>query len=426
MKIILKEFIKVRCNPENQVLCSYFIKTFLFWEYEKMELNFWRADNLRECIKHLLVRFTKCIRVGVLRHYFIPRFNLLSIKLTRAAQCELLHLFDIIIESDITIIKECKTLTTIWSEFLQVRENKNHVICKLRRRNLLMNDECMMLNINGIHRQHILGEENKRINPCFYDEIIDHIRSLLCKTPLQNLVLELFFFNRHLTSLINPEAYGSGNKSLYKLLQTAKNDTYCYDLSTCKLWCAILLYMKGDYLSGLNIINQVLSNIPPYAMHQLCESNFASNEAKQLYMDMFLDSHTTIIQRARKAWTLNLCIWENMAKVVPLAIQIELYFRPFYITLSPLSCIYYIQFLCYHELRQYGNRDRALQQLMDALVYNKEECDCSYTSALNIAGHCLLLVGRIDQARDMFFQSYLITKEVSWPSSAQWYLQNFF
>ena len=39
MKIILKQFIKVRCNPQNQVLCSYFIKTFLFWKYETTEAN---------------------------------------------------------------------------------------------------------------------------------------------------------------------------------------------------------------------------------------------------------------------------------------------------------------------------------------------------------------------------------------------------
>ena len=32
MKIILKEFIKVRCRPQNQVLCSYFIKTFFVLE----------------------------------------------------------------------------------------------------------------------------------------------------------------------------------------------------------------------------------------------------------------------------------------------------------------------------------------------------------------------------------------------------------
>ena len=48
MKIILKEFIKLRCNTQNQVLCSYFIKTFLFWKYETSELNFWRENNLHQ------------------------------------------------------------------------------------------------------------------------------------------------------------------------------------------------------------------------------------------------------------------------------------------------------------------------------------------------------------------------------------------
>ena len=86
MKIILKEFIKVRCNPDNQVLCSYFIKTFLFWRYEETELNFWHENRFRECLKYLLDEFCKCVREGVLRHYFIPRFNLLSVKLTRAAR----------------------------------------------------------------------------------------------------------------------------------------------------------------------------------------------------------------------------------------------------------------------------------------------------------------------------------------------------
>ena len=94
MKIILKEFINVRCSPQNQVLCSYFIKTFLFWKYEATELTFWRTDNLRECVKYLISEFCNCIQEGMLRHYFIPSFNLLSIKLTRAAQIELMQLFD--------------------------------------------------------------------------------------------------------------------------------------------------------------------------------------------------------------------------------------------------------------------------------------------------------------------------------------------
>ena len=113
MKIILKEFIKVRCSPQNQVLCSYFIKTFLFWKYESNDLMFWHADNFRECIMYLLAEFSECLHEGVLRHYFLPRFNLLSVKLTRAAQTELLQLFDIILQSDISVLRECRTLKDI-------------------------------------------------------------------------------------------------------------------------------------------------------------------------------------------------------------------------------------------------------------------------------------------------------------------------
>ena len=144
LKIILKEFIKVKCNPQNQVLCSYFIKTFLFWKYETTELSFWREDNLRHCIKFLLVEFSKCIQEGIIRHYFIPTFNLLYIKLTRAAQAEILQLFDIITQNDISILKECRTLHSVWSEFLLVREYPNNAICNVRRKKLLINDECMM------------------------------------------------------------------------------------------------------------------------------------------------------------------------------------------------------------------------------------------------------------------------------------------
>ena len=81
MKIILKEFIKENCTPHNQVLCSYFIKTFLFWKYETKDKSFWQKKNFRECIKYLLIEFHLCLNEGVIRHFFFPRFNLLSVKL---------------------------------------------------------------------------------------------------------------------------------------------------------------------------------------------------------------------------------------------------------------------------------------------------------------------------------------------------------
>ena len=108
MKLILKEFIKVKSSEDTKgVLCSYFIKTFLFWQFEETDSSFWQRRNLRGCIMYLVREFSKCIQEGVLLHYFIPTFNLLKVKLTRDAKRELLQLFDIIVPYDIAILSQC-------------------------------------------------------------------------------------------------------------------------------------------------------------------------------------------------------------------------------------------------------------------------------------------------------------------------------
>ena len=313
MKIILKEFIKVKCSPQNQVLCSYFIKTFLFWQYEKTELNFWREDNLMDCIRFLLSEFSKCLQEGVLRHYFIPIFNLLSVKLTQAAKTELLQLLDIIVESDMTIIfKECTSLQNVWLNFLQANDNRNNVICKLKRRNLLRNDfDGMMvlaINLNGL----LIGFS---LSP--YKAISD-ILTVYCKSPLKTIMLRKCLLQLIISILRNQ--CGLGNKGLYQLHQTAQNDALSFDISTCKLWCAILLYKRRYFLSTLDIVNRVLSNIPPFAIYA------GANKSAQLYKDMFLNSDTTTIQRARKAWMFEMPFSKCMSEMLPLGIQIELYF----------------------------------------------------------------------------------------------------
>ena len=416
MKIILKEFIKLRCNPQNQVLCSYFIKTLLFWKYETTKLNFWHENNLRECIKYLLIEFSKCIQEGVLRHYFIPRFNLLSVKLTRAAQTELLQLFDIIIQSDISILKECRTLRNVWSEFLQCRENKNNIINKNRRENLLRNDQCMMENIDKAPFDELNHCSSVR-------NAIRRVLALSCKTTLRTLVLKRCVFQM----LLIPQLHTCvlGNKDVYQLCRTAQNDSCSFDISTCKLWCAIVLHKRGEFLSALNIINQILSSIPPFAMY---DESFIRTDAEQLYVDMFQDSEVTIIQKARMAWMFNMNFKKDMTHVLPLAIQIILYFfsEEQNLPLSPFLCAYYLQFLCYHRMHQYDNRDRALQQLIE-VVNNAKQCGIPWHS-FNIAGHCLLLAGRTAQARDMFYRSYIATQSTPYDNlnTAMWYLLNCF
>ena len=212
MKIILKEFIKEKCNPDNQVLCSYFIKTFLFWKYEIKDVGFWQENNLRECIKYLLIEFCQCINEGVIQHFFFPKFNSLSVKLTSKAKIELLQLLDIIIQSDISILRECKTLKTVWSKFVSSDGNQNGVIHNKHRRNFLMNDKTMMQTFVTLWSM-IASDLNEsfcnEFGPLTYllstllhqfnmssslHQLINQIVTLPCKTCLKSLLLKALFF----------------------------------------------------------------------------------------------------------------------------------------------------------------------------------------------------------------------------------------
>ena len=115
---------------------------------------------------------------------------------------------------------------------------------------------------------------------------------------------------------------------------------------------------------------------------------------------------------------------------VLLAIQVELRFcEPVYgLLISPIICAYYCLFLCYHELGQKENRDRALRLLM-TVVNNPELCERHKHHSFNIAGHCLLLADQWCRARQMFMRSYQQTNKEEINiykkyNSAQHHLQN--
>ena len=422
MKIILKEFIKVKSSPKNQVLCSYFIKTFLFWKYETNDLNFWRADNFRECMLYLLTEFSQCLHEGVLRHYFIPNFNLLSVKLTQNAQTELLALYDIILQSDISILRECRTLQNIWSDFIHFSENKNKVLRDITRKNMLQNDECMIISIS----EHFNPITDASQLPSLYD-IIGRLLSLPCKTQLKTFVIKLYLFCIHTRSLIQ---FDSRNKKNYQMHRTVQSKAFSVDILSNKLWYATLLWTKRDYSSILNITNEILSSVPPFALYcHECTSILSKNVTKQLYIDTFLESGITMTQRAKKAWLFDLDFTKDMTDVVPLAIQIELYFGdPDGIRLSPLTYAYYLQFLCYHRIGQYRRSKTVLQKFIDLMANNQQYASKPHYH-LNIAGHCHLLAGERAQAWQMFSTSYHLTQRhppYDKYNSAQWYLQNCF
>ena len=347
MKIILKEFIKKKCSPKNQVLCSYFIKTFLFWKFETTDTNFWQEDNFRKYIKFSITEFAQCLHDGELRHYFLPRFNLLSVKLTREAQRELLQLYDIVIQHDISIFRECKTFQPVWSKFLSADINHISIRSNALKTYFIQNDKlilnyCTKLVLSTSNLKDIvnclLGEELFSHFAGIYnlftkgerttqEHVISLILPLPCKSHLKPLLVKQILWNRYLQSEI--QLHPGKNKMLYKIHQVVHNESSAFDLSTNKIWYAIMLMSTRDFWSAVSIVKNVLSSIPPFYLCTPHHDTYSRRMAEQLYADKFMNSGLTVMERAREAWLMPLRFERLMTDVVPLAIQIELYFQDF-------------------------------------------------------------------------------------------------
>ena len=264
------------------------------------------------------------------------------------------------------------------------------------------------------------------------ENITSSILSLPCKSHLKPLVVKQILWEEYLKSFIKP--YPQQNKKFYNLQQVAHNELSTFDLSTSKIWYAIFLLSKQDFTSALKTVNNVLSSIPPF---YLCISNhdpYKRREAEQLYAEKFMNSGLTVMERAREAWLTPLRFHKYMMDVVPLAIQIELYFSDNFLStpvcVKSFVMLYYLAFQCYHELGQYNRRNNALRQLVDVLMVKCPTCDKFDYHLLNIAGHCLLVAGDKDQARHMFTLSCQLTEGVDnyfsrKGTAATWYLHHF-
>ena len=73
------------------------------------------------------------------------------------------------------------------------------------------------------------------------------------------------------------------NKQFYRHCRYLKLNIHGFDLSTSRLWYAMLMTMRGDYPLSLQVLNNVLSSIPPFALYcSPINLPHVSNETKKM------------------------------------------------------------------------------------------------------------------------------------------------
>ena len=417
MKLILKDFVKSKCTEKHKnVLCSYFIKTFIFWQFESTDPLFWQQKNLSGCIIYLIRKFYNCIQTGILRHYFVPCFNLLDIKLTQDAQTELLYLFGKVREYGISILGQCNSLSGVFLKLCKIKIGiqSSELLTEILRRRILNDDELAI----GYTVMNMLGIIAEKQGSKPYEA---YLSALVQRANEGHVSIFSDFVMRHLCRLISTykcyHCIQQGNKLMYFYMKSLDKNIYGTDIASCKLWLSTFLFQMRDYCRSLRIINHFLSSIPPYAQYYSVRTNSSNDLSKQLYVDTYCTQNSNIKKRAKEAWLSDMFFAQEEFPFLPRAIQVELYYshKGIGVFISPFTYTYYLMFLCYHGLGQYDNRDRALRQLVDT-VNDDERCSIAKHHSYNIAGHCLLMVGNVETARDMFLKSAQFTQSRQSPA----------
>ncbi|VDI74193.1 Hypothetical predicted protein [Mytilus galloprovincialis] len=89
MKILLKDAIDTD-NKCKDLLCSYYMKTIIFWISEELQPSVWTPADLIPCFMRCFSRLIYCVQYQVCPHYFIPENNLFENKIEGLARDNLI------------------------------------------------------------------------------------------------------------------------------------------------------------------------------------------------------------------------------------------------------------------------------------------------------------------------------------------------
>ncbi|XP_052107066.1 uncharacterized protein LOC127739384 [Mytilus californianus] len=91
MKLVLKD-VADKNESLKGILCSYFLKTLLFWLCEESDKDMWKPENILSCFRACICRLLYCVQYSILVHYFIPQNNFFECRFKKDEHIQMIGL----------------------------------------------------------------------------------------------------------------------------------------------------------------------------------------------------------------------------------------------------------------------------------------------------------------------------------------------
>ncbi|VDI60227.1 Hypothetical predicted protein [Mytilus galloprovincialis] len=331
LKILLKEIIEKHEDLKG-LLCSYFLKTLLFWISEETDPYVWRPEKLIPCFKACLQRLLYCTRYSILSHYFIPDNNLFFLRFDTYKKEKLTTILMNLYRQGISCFEFSDTLHDYQIQPFEINElfiRDNNIFLQQ-----LMPTFCILRKLSYFRRV-------ARFWRLMHD-FLHHSRTSLSS----GLFAIQFSFASRIVPEVTQYPKNSGNK--YHYVRYKHDLSYLMiglhsDAVSGLLMLASFFYVKKNYLSSLTVIAYTLNKCTAKNIYPGLLNDSKLDSIKQHVIKLVKKEKLHTILKSLTMYSFRL---KHNSSIVPKELQQDVQNGD--TVFHPLPYSHFLNFLCHY------------------------------------------------------------------------------
>ncbi|VDI76260.1 Hypothetical predicted protein [Mytilus galloprovincialis] len=391
LKLSLKHIVNTN-HDVKELLCSYFLKTALFWVSEEQDINTFQLPKLFYCLSLCLNKLISWVHNCYCPNYFIPENNMFLGKINESNNTILLGVLESI---------QCGGISGLIMNLFPA-ENENHSLLSTK-----IGSSSTMLDFLFYGTIHVGTQEN---------DILGNYKKLaftesLVRSESSAFIIDVCkFYHAHISQnivqLLPPPNTKSGKYAIrtcyHKHLQCGTKT----DAVSGWLLYASFYYVTGQFHVVLSLTDFVLSRCSPDMVFQCDEPSCGH----RIMYSQNVHSSITLNKRMKMAIIRNVRYCKN-SSLIPKELQLE--DEKDRIDIPPVIMSYCLRFLCYHHLGDIFNRQQSLRDLFST-VKRKYLIETSELSdSITILGVCYEISGDKDRAYQCYEEALQVDDTIS-------------
>ncbi|XP_071147303.1 uncharacterized protein [Mytilus edulis] len=404
LKIILKDVI-ANVSECKDLLCSYFLKTIIFWISEELPSSVWKPDNLIHCFMRCFNRLVYCVEYSVCLHYFIPENNMFEKKIEGRARDVLLNKLNtlhsygwrcILFSDQISNLAVSMWNFPIEPFILYVNDVKKIVQSVMLYCGNSSLESYSKLDIFNTGILHNIWCHHFSLKQLYAYYISQKCRRLAQRLPLDGAIIN------------NKYQYKQYKSCLSTLLTNVYGDAV-----SGWLMVASLFYITKQYSKALHIIRYSISKCTPDKLyHGMTLSDIHYQSLK------LLSFNKTSVAYLLKILFVDLLYLRKNSTLTPEELLIEGWKIPYVIPST--AYVYFLSVLCHYHLNNVRHCQDSIQDLKLVIGerYLMPNLKC-IANSYTLLGIALQLYGDKESARHAFLKSLEIFPDESRNSAAK-------